>query len=142
MHNFKFFFLDSGFTTHHPLIKGFLPGSVIKIDITLPAQPAKFSLNLEGRGVIAFHFNPRFADSVVVRNTKRNGEWGNEERDGVFPFRPLHSYGVTIECTDTHFITTVNILRKQFIYKFRHRVLPKFITNFSAGGDVTISGIR
>jgi hypothetical protein len=133
---------DSGYNTHHPLIKGFLPGSTITIDIALPAEPDRFSLNLEGKGLIAFHFNPRFAISQVVRNTKRNGAWGLEERDGVFPFRPLYKYSVKIECTDTHFITTVSIQRKSFTFKYRHRVLPRFITNFSADGDVSISGIR
>jgi hypothetical protein len=124
------------------LIKGFLPGSTLKLDISVPAEVEGFILNLEGKNTIAFHFNPRFEVQQVVRNTKKNGEWGVEERDGVFPFRPSYKYGVQIECIDTHFITTVSVDRKKFIFKYRHRVLPRTITNFSSGGNVNILGIR
>lgn len=140
--NILFTFVDSGYNCHHPLIKGFLPGSKLKLDISIPANADGFIMNLEGKRTIAFHFNPRFDVQQVVRNTKRDGEWGLEERDGVFPFRPSYKYVVEFECIDTHIITTVSIERKKFIFKYKHRVLPRTITNFSFGGNVNIVGIR
>lgn len=48
----------------------------------------RFEVNLVGlNGDILFHFNPRFGDKQVVRNSSIGGQWGNEEREGPFPFK-------------------------------------------------------
>ena len=54
----------------------------------------RFAINLQcGQDAesddIAFHFNPRFSEGEVVRNSREGGEWGEEERDQpYFPFQP------------------------------------------------------
>ena len=46
---------------------------------------------------IAFHFNPRFDEQVVVRNTKKGGVWGSEERQQpYFPFRHGQEFKMVI----------------------------------------------
>lgn len=125
----------------HPLIRGFSPGSELKIEINIPADANRFSFNFKGRDSTAFHFNPRFDASQVVRNTFDKGEWGEEERDGVFPFLKGQSYSILFQCTDTHMMTTV-LARHKFIFSYKHRILPRLICNFTAVGDVSVSSIR
>lgn len=35
---------------------------------------------------VVFHFNPRFHEQTIVRNSSLGGCWGPEEREGGFPF--------------------------------------------------------
>lgn len=35
---------------------------------------------------VVFHFNPRFPEQTIVRNSNLGGCWGPEEREGGFPF--------------------------------------------------------
>lgn len=35
---------------------------------------------------VVFHFNPRFSEQTIVRNSNLSGYWGPEEREGGFPF--------------------------------------------------------
>ncbi|KAL7078372.1 hypothetical protein ACQ4LE_001965 [Meloidogyne hapla] len=84
----KIDFMQQGFG------KGFMPPKRIIIVGTPLAQAKRFDINMVEDGEIyqdanvPFHFNPRFADQIVVRNnwTKTKG-WQTEERDGAFPFK-------------------------------------------------------
>ncbi|CAG9538236.1 unnamed protein product [Cercopithifilaria johnstoni] len=38
-------------------------------------------------GDILFHFNPRFMERKIIRNAQIGYVWGQEEREGTFPFR-------------------------------------------------------
>lgn len=71
---------------------GLFPGRLIYVTVT--PGPNTFAVNLrfqEQGGDIAFHFNPRMIDRIVVRNSHLNGAWGTEERDTPrFPFQPGH----------------------------------------------------
>lgn len=54
----------------------------------------RFAINLQcgpntnPRDDLALHFNPRFQERAVVRNSLIMGQWGHEERHGHFPFIP------------------------------------------------------
>ncbi|CAL8138024.1 unnamed protein product [Orchesella dallaii] len=126
---------------HHPLVRGFCVGSELRIDISIPADAERFAFNFKGNDDTAFHFNPRLDVSQVVRNSYDKGEWGEEERDGVFPFLKGQNYEILFQCSETHFITIVTKKHK-FVFAFKHRILPRNITTFTAVGDVTVNSIR
>lgn len=121
-----------------------MPDSSLLLDISIPKGAERFSINLKGNteAVNAFHYNPRFSDACVIRNSYDNGEWGEEERDGVFPFREGMSYTMCIECTQTHIITTITQKKTKFIFSFKHRVSPKCICNLFVYGDINVSSAR
>ncbi|KAK0401641.1 hypothetical protein QR680_015891 [Steinernema hermaphroditum] len=56
-----------------------------------------FQVNLlNSRGERLFHFNPRFSEKKVVRNSEVDGQWGSEEREGKFPFHKNEGFDITI----------------------------------------------
>ncbi|KAF5287072.1 hypothetical protein FQA39_LY16057 [Lamprigera yunnana] len=55
-----------------------------------------------------FHFNPRFHDNVVVRNTMIDGQWGDEERDGGLPFSRGQEFSLKIVCSIREYIVYIN----------------------------------
>ncbi|KAK6053675.1 galactoside-binding lectin [Cooperia oncophora] len=58
----------------------------------------RWSLDLLGRGGdILFHFNPRFKEKQIVRNSYKNGIWAKEEREGPFPFEKERGFDLTIQ---------------------------------------------
>jgi hypothetical protein len=72
----------------------------------------RFSINLQCPSIsqqhknetdIILHFNPRFPESVTVRNSMLNGEWGTEEREGEMVFKQGAEFSVDIYCEDDVF---------------------------------------
>ncbi|VDM97197.1 unnamed protein product [Thelazia callipaeda] len=58
-----------------------------QLKITGIPKGDRFEVNfLSNQGDILFHFNPRFSEKQVVRNSRINNVWGDEEREGLFPF--------------------------------------------------------
>lgn len=43
---------------------------------------------------IAFHFNPRFAESTIICNSFLSNHWGQEERTDTFPLEANESFQV------------------------------------------------
>ena len=63
-------------------------------------------------GDVAFHFNPRFKENCVVRNTRINGKWIREERDGIgMPFCPGKRFELRITVKpDCYEVSSATIL--------------------------------
>ncbi|VDM53585.1 unnamed protein product, partial [Angiostrongylus costaricensis] len=58
----------------------------------------RWNLDLLGRnGDVLFHFNPRFKEKHIVRNSCKGGVWSNEEREGPFPFEKERGFTLTLE---------------------------------------------
>ena len=58
----------------------------------------RFAINLQCGlvGDIAFHYNPRFDQGTVVRNTHVGG-WGGEELAGSMPFTKNQRFEILIQ---------------------------------------------
>lgn len=62
----------------------------------------RFAINLQigpmsGYNTIGIHFNPRFDEDVIVRNTRIGATWGEEERDcDRFPFARGQDFNIRI----------------------------------------------
>lgn len=95
--------------------KQFVPGGLFPgrlVYITATPGPTQFAVNLrhqDGVGDIAFHFNPRLKDGVVVRNSNLGGTWGTEERaQPSFPFQAGQQFQMIILCEQAGFKVAVN----------------------------------
>ncbi|NWW05432.1 LEG2 protein, partial [Oreocharis arfaki] len=63
------------------------PGNILKLKGKICADTAGFSINLGSSSRdLAFHFNPRFNESVIVCNSKCSNVWQTEDRDCHLPF--------------------------------------------------------
>ncbi|MCJ8740135.1 hypothetical protein PDJAM_G00055270 [Pangasius djambal] len=87
---------------------GLYPGKNISIQGVVNSQASRFEINLRHRNGIAFHYNPRFCENVVVRNTQSMGQWGTEERYGEMPFYRGQTFQVIISCNAQHYNVFVN----------------------------------
>ena len=91
-------------------LNNFEPGKVVYIDGTAPTS-GRFVVNFisVNSNDIAFHFNPRFNQGVVVRNTHRNGKWDpNYESDGGFPFTAGEEFSLIFVCQNYGYEVAVN----------------------------------
>jgi hypothetical protein len=96
-------------------VKQFIPGGLFPgrlIYITATPGPTQFAVNLRTQdqgGDIAFHFNPRINNGVVVRNSSIGGAWGTEERaQPSFPFQAGQQFQMIILCEPNDFKVAVN----------------------------------
>lgn len=65
----------------------------------------RFAIDFEcgGSRNIALHLNPRLRERVFVRNSKKSGDWGEEDRDGPQLFAPGAEFKLQIECQEEGF---------------------------------------
>jgi len=57
-----------------------------------------FSVNFVGSNDDnLFHFNPRFSEKAIVRNSQQGSTWGKEEREGEFPFKKNVGFDLVIQ---------------------------------------------
>ncbi|NXS17478.1 LEG2 protein, partial [Mystacornis crossleyi] len=63
------------------------PGNTLKVKGKIHADSVGFSINLGcSSRDLAFHFNPRFNESVIVCNSRCADVWQTEYRDCHLPF--------------------------------------------------------
>ena len=61
---------------------------------------------------VAFHFNPRFREQQVVRNSYVGQNWGREERSqSHFPFQPGQKFDMMIVIEQKKFKVIINRLK-------------------------------
>ncbi|RWS03657.1 galectin-8-like protein [Dinothrombium tinctorium] len=90
---------------------------------------------------IAFHFNPRFNERCVARNSCLNDEWGEEEEEprNVLPFQCGYPFQLLILVTHECYKVAVNGIH--FI-EFNHRFPYTKVKYLEIDGDVSVENIH
>lgn len=118
---------------------GFGPGKRLFVSGVPEKKGNRFNINLlNGNGDVALHFNPRFDEKCVVRNTKKDGEWGKEEREGKFELKKDHAVDVMI--VNEQYSYQIYINNEQFC-AYAHRVDPHTINGVQVQGDFELQSI-
>ncbi|XP_052472719.1 galectin-9-like isoform X2 [Carassius gibelio] len=119
---------------------GLYPGKNIVINGVINPNASRITFNLRYRSGIAFHYNPRFDEKVVVRNTNQMENWGPEERSGGLPFQKGQPFQVTISCNPHHYNVFVNG-KQAHTYKHRFTMLHE-IDILEICGDLQLSLVQ
>ncbi|XP_064834007.1 galectin-9-like isoform X2 [Oncorhynchus masou masou] len=118
---------------------GLYPGRNITIQGVVNHNADKFCINLRFNSGVAFHFNPRFNENVVVRNSLLKEQWGPEERTGGMPFYRGQPFTVIIMCDIQCYRVMVNGAL-MFSYNHRHFLFQQ-IDILEVEGDVSLSAV-
>lgn len=117
---------------------GLVPGKQIYISGTVRHSANSFSFNLLGHGGHALHINPRFNENAVVRNSEHHGAWGQEERQGPFPFQKGQHFELIILVENDKYKVAVNGTP---VFDFGHRVSFTEVHALKIDGDLDIRRI-
>jgi len=124
---------------------GFWAGRVVTVYALIPPSPDRFSINFcyhnKPKKDVAFHFNPRFPEQVVVRNTMISKNWGREERQQTrFPFQQNQHCTIVFLCDQNGFKVSVDGI--PFIdYGHRLKNLAE-IKYLYIDGDILLSSVN
>ncbi|CAH1641944.1 unnamed protein product [Spodoptera littoralis] len=117
---------------------GMFPGCIVKFKGSTPHAAKRFGIDFQYNKDIAFHFNPRFTDSFIVRNHYISGVWGNEETSGGLPLTRGSPFEIVFVC---HYDRFKVMLNGEHFTDFIHRVPFHRITHIDVGQDVIIDEI-
>jgi hypothetical protein len=131
----------------YPIYGGIKPGMMIYISGRPSANPYRFTFNLQNGTApypppdIAFHFDVRFYNFTVIRNSRTNNVWAKEEfQVSHFPFQPAVNFDMIIKIEGDRYMIALN---GQHFMEFRHRLTPlsRFDTLYIEN-DIVVSSIR
>ncbi|KAL5008804.1 hypothetical protein ScPMuIL_014385 [Solemya velum] len=129
---------------------GLYSGIMINISGVLYPHCCQFVVNLQcgqysDAADIALHFNARVNHggvyNQVIRNSRRSGQWGQEEKHAsYFPFSPNSNFDILILCEQNSFKIAVN---NQHFTEFAYKILPlQIIDHLHINGDIRLTQIR
>ncbi|KAG7466158.1 hypothetical protein MATL_G00161810 [Megalops atlanticus] len=111
--------------------------------ITIVGEPTpnadRFHVDFVKGPDIVFHFNPRFNEHTVVRNSHLGGCWGPEEREGGFPFAQGRRFELKILVEEGMYKVAVD---GTHLLEFEHRIGGlEEVTLLRVVGDVVLYSV-
>ncbi|XP_051507426.1 galectin-3 [Myxocyprinus asiaticus] len=122
-----------------PLHAGIMP----RLLITIVGEPVpggnRFQVDFLRGPDVVFHFNPRFHEHTIVRNSELGGCWGPEEREGGFPFVQGRQFELKILVETDGFKVAVDDIH---LLEYEHRTGGmEDVTCLHIEGDVTLFSV-
>uniref|UniRef100_A0A8C5HRS2 Galectin n=1 Tax=Gouania willdenowi TaxID=441366 RepID=A0A8C5HRS2_GOUWI len=120
---------------------GLHDGLLVIITGTPEQSVNRFTVNFETKEDIAFHFNPRFDEGAIIRNSCIQKKWGNEERElKDFPFIKASLFQIKIKCTRRGFEV---FMKDAPLLTFKHRVTNlKSVTKLGIGRGAYVNSSK
>uniref|UniRef100_H3AYC3 Galectin n=1 Tax=Latimeria chalumnae TaxID=7897 RepID=H3AYC3_LATCH len=122
--------------------EGLCPGWSVIVKGEPTSSANKFEINFlcDRDDRVAFHFNPRFAESDIVCNSFVSSRWGQEERTTIFPFEAEEPFQVEIYSDDENFNVFID---ENKIVQYKHRIGDlKTITKVQVINDINIASVE
>ncbi|GAA6079900.1 galectin-3, partial [Tachysurus ichikawai] len=118
-------------------------GIMPQLLITIVGEPVpggeRFQVDFMKGADIVFHFNPRFSEQTIVRNSNLSGYWGPEERDGGFPFIQGRQFELKILVEEDVYKVAVDGIH---VLEYEHRAGGmEQVTLLRVYGDVTLYSV-
>ncbi|XP_075868496.1 lectin, galactoside-binding, soluble, 2b [Nelusetta ayraudi] len=122
----------------------FKEGHELKVRVKPNDDCGSFSINIGHDGDnLALHFNPRFEHggdvNTIVCNSLSGGSWGDEEREGHFPFTRGEEQKFFINFNNEQFYIK---LPDGHMMNFPNRLGDVKYKYFHVAGDAKIIGIK
>ncbi|KAF1560137.1 Galectin-4, partial [Eudyptes schlegeli] len=126
-----------------PVMGGLWPGMAIYVQGFVPPHADRFLVNLaSGPGPeadLALHLNPRFgAEGQAVLNSRRGGQWEQEQRRDLQPFGPGRPFEIVITVTPHAYRILVN---GSHFDEFPHRLPAEHVMAVTVDGDLELHAV-
>lgn len=130
----------------------FIPGSTVSLTGCMGDEADRIAINLNAPSTFKsrhkahvelentpLHFNPRFEEDCVVRNTLIEDNWGDEEKVGGMPFKAGLEFSMSIKCNEDDYLIMVN--GKEFC-RYRHRLPFSSVNSLNVWGKLQLFTLR
>ncbi|XP_019397711.1 PREDICTED: grifin [Crocodylus porosus] len=122
--------------------EGICPGWSVTVKGETSSSTSMFEINFlcDPGDRIAFHLNPRFADSKFFCNSFLASHWGQEEVTDTFPLAAKQPFQIEIYSDQDYFHVFID---ENKILQFKHRQKQlSSITKLQILNDITISAVE
>ncbi|KAM4701819.1 galectin-9-like [Discoglossus pictus] len=126
----------------HALGHGFGDGTMVVISGTVQHSGDRFNVNFQcgpsPNDDVAFHFNPRFNDRVVVWNTREHNNWGKEENKHEMPFQRGQPFEIRILVKSHSYMVSVS---RNHFHEYHHRIPLHRVNTLSIAGSISLTSV-
>ncbi|XP_073540907.1 galectin-8-like [Phyllobates terribilis] len=122
---------------------GVSDGSVVIVRGDVQPLADRFSMNFQCGSTdnddVAFHFNPRFDEGLVLCNTRESNNWGDKEVNHEVPFKREHAFEIRVLVTNRGYNVSVN---GHHYLGYNHRILLQRVNTLAVMDCVALSNVE